>query len=93
VAAPRVRHREDQDIGAGPEGVARVAAVRAAVGDGMGSGWISNESLRLADRMAFIRRSKPYALTLVEQPTRADDLAGLAEIAGPSASPSWPTRA
>jgi muconate cycloisomerase len=66
--------------GAGPEGVARVAAVRAAVGDGMGLRVDFNESLRLAESVAFIRQLEPYALTLVEQPIARTDLAGLAEI-------------
>jgi len=66
--------------GAGPEGIARVAAVRAAVGDRMVLRVDFNESLTLAESVAFIRRLEPYALTLVEQPIVRTDLAGLAEI-------------
>ena len=66
--------------GAGPEGIARVAAVRAAVGDRMELRVDFNESLTLAESVAFIRRLEPYALTLVEQPIVRTDLAGLAEI-------------
>ena len=66
--------------GAGPEGVARVAAVRAAVGDRMGLRVDFNESLALAESAAFICRLEPYRLTLVEQPIARTDLAGLAQI-------------
>jgi len=66
--------------GAGPEGIARVAAVRAAVGDRMALRVDFNESLALAESVAFIRQLEPYALTLVEQPIARTDLAGLAEI-------------
>jgi len=66
--------------GAGPEGVARVAAVRAAVGDRMALRVDFNESLTLAESVAFIQRLEPYALTLVEQPIARTDLAGLAQI-------------
>src|SRR5207245_1623091 len=62
--------------GTGSEGVARVAAVRAAVGDGMGLRVDFNESLELAESVAFIRQLEPYALTLVEQPIARTDLAG-----------------
>jgi len=66
--------------GAGDEGVARVAAVRAAVGDGMALRVDFNESLTSAEAVAVIRRLEPYALTLVEQPIPRDDIAGLAAI-------------
>ena len=66
--------------GAGPEGIARVAAVRAAIGDRMALRVDFNESLALAESVAFIRQLEPYALTLVEQPIGRTDLAGLAEI-------------
>src|SRR5881398_2421587 len=42
--------------GAGPEGVARVAAVRAAIGDRMALRVDFNESLALAESVAFIRQ-------------------------------------
>lgn len=66
--------------GATDEGVARVAAVRDAVGDRMALRVDFNESLRLDEAVAFIRRLEPYALTLVEQPISRDQIAGLAEI-------------
>jgi L-alanine-DL-glutamate epimerase-like enolase superfamily enzyme len=66
--------------GAGDEGVARVAAVRAAVGEGMALRVDFNESLTRAEAAPFIRRLELYALTLVEQPVPRTDVAGLAEI-------------
>jgi L-Ala-D/L-Glu epimerase / N-acetyl-D-glutamate racemase len=66
--------------GAGPEGIARVAAVREAVGPRMALRVDFNESLRPAEAAAFIRRFEPYDLTLVEQPIPRGDIAGLAEI-------------
>ena len=66
--------------GAGPEGIARVAAVRAAVGGRMALRVDFNESLRLGEAVPFIRRLEPYDLTLVEQPIPREDIAGLAEI-------------
>jgi L-Ala-D/L-Glu epimerase len=68
--------------GGGPEGVDRVAAVRTAVGDRMALRVDFNESLTLAESVAFIRRLEPYALTLVEQPIPRTDIAGLARIRG-----------
>ena len=68
--------------GGGPEGIERVAAVRAAVGDRMALRVDFNESLTLAEAVAFIRRLEPYALTLVEQPIPRTDIAGLARIRG-----------
>ena len=66
--------------GATDEGVARVAAVREAVGDRLALRVDFNESLRLGEAAAFIRRLEPFALTLVEQPIARDQIAGLAEI-------------
>jgi L-Ala-D/L-Glu epimerase len=66
--------------GAGDEGIARVAAVRAAVGDRLALRVDFNESLSREDAVPFIRRLEPYALTLVEQPIARTDIAGLAEI-------------
>ncbi len=66
--------------GAGHEGVERVAAVRAAVGDRMALRVDFNESLALAESVSVIRRLEPYALTLVEQPIARTDIAGLARI-------------
>ncbi len=66
--------------GATEEGLARVAAVRAAVGDRLALRVDFNESLTLAEAVPFIRRLAPYALTLVEQPIPRSQLAGLVEI-------------
>jgi muconate cycloisomerase len=66
--------------GATDEGVERVAAVRAAVGDRMALRVDFNESLTTGEAVTFIRRLEPYALTLVEQPVHRDDIAGLASI-------------
>ena len=61
-------------------GVARVAAVREAVGQDFALRVDFNESLRRDEAPAFIRRLEPYALMLVEQPIARDDIPGLAEI-------------
>lgn len=66
--------------GAGLDGIARVAAVRAAVGGRMALRVDFNESLRLGEAVPFIRRLDPYDLTLVEQPIPRAEIAGLAEI-------------
>jgi muconate cycloisomerase len=66
--------------GATDEGVERVAAVRAAVAGRMALRVDFNESLRLADAVAFIRRLQPFDLMLVEQPIPRADIAGLAQI-------------
>jgi L-alanine-DL-glutamate epimerase-like enolase superfamily enzyme len=66
--------------GATEEGLARVAAVRAAVGDRLALRVDFNESLTLGEAVPFIRRLEPYALTLVEQPIPRDQIAGLVEI-------------
>jgi muconate cycloisomerase len=66
--------------GATDEGVARVAAVRAAVNDRLALRVDFNESLARAEAVPFIRRLEPYALTLVEQPIPRDQIDGLAEI-------------
>lgn len=66
--------------GSGEVGVARVAAVRAAVGDRMALRVDFNESLARAEAASFIRRLEPYGLTLAEQPLPRTDIAGLAEV-------------
>ncbi|PYN96565.1 MAG: hypothetical protein DMD91_21040 [Candidatus Rokuibacteriota bacterium] len=66
--------------GATDEGVERVAAVRAAIGDRLKLRVDFNESLTLAEAAPFIRRLEPYALTLVEQPIERNDIPGLAAI-------------
>jgi L-Ala-D/L-Glu epimerase len=66
--------------GPDPEGLARVAAVRDAVGDGLALRVDFNESLPLADAVPFIRKLEPFRLTLVEQPVPREQIAALAEI-------------
>jgi L-Ala-D/L-Glu epimerase / N-acetyl-D-glutamate racemase len=66
--------------GAGDEGIARVAAVRAAVGDRMALRVDFNESLPRTEAAPFIRKLQPYGLTLVEQPIPRADIDGLAQI-------------
>jgi muconate cycloisomerase len=66
--------------GVADEGIERVAAVRAAVGDRLALRVDFNESLTVDQALAFIPRLEPYALTLVEQPIPRDDIAGLARI-------------
>ncbi|MGH7333740.1 MAG: mandelate racemase/muconate lactonizing enzyme family protein [Candidatus Rokuibacteriota bacterium] len=66
--------------GATEEGVARVDAVRNAVGDRLALRVDFNESLSLDEALAFIPRLTPYGLTLVEQPISRHDIAGLARI-------------
>jgi len=66
--------------GASAEGIERVAAVRAAVGDRMDLRVDFNESLTAAESVPFIRYLEPYALTLVEQPVPRAEIAALAEI-------------
>ena len=62
------------------DGVERVAAVRAAVGDRMALRVDFNESLGAAGAPAFIERLEPFGLTLVEQPIPRDQIDGLAAI-------------
>ena len=66
--------------GATDEGIERVAAVRAAVGDRMALRVDFNESLTVDEAATFIPRLEPYGLTLVEQPIPRDDIAGLARL-------------
>jgi L-alanine-DL-glutamate epimerase-like enolase superfamily enzyme len=66
--------------GSDPEGLARVAAVRDAVGDALALRVDFNESLPLADAVSFIGKLEPFGLTLVEQPVPREQIAALAEI-------------
>ena len=66
--------------GPDPEGLARVAAVREAVGDGLALRVDFNESLPLADAVNFIRKLEPFGLTLVEQPVPRERIDALAEV-------------
>jgi L-Ala-D/L-Glu epimerase / N-acetyl-D-glutamate racemase len=66
--------------GSSAEGVARVAAVRDAVGERLALRVDFNESLTRAEAAPFIQRLEPYGLTLVEQPVSRVDIGGLAEI-------------
>ena len=75
-------------LGEEPEkDVERVRAVRDAVGEGVrirvdaNQGWSVEEALQVIDRIAS------YDVELVEQPTRWDDLPGLAEIRAESPLP------
>src|SRR5262249_28213654 len=86
-AARGFRTAKIKVAGAGGEGVERVAAVRAAVGDRLALRVDCNESLTLAEAAPFIRRLEPYGLTLVEQPIPRDDIAGLATIRRSIATP------
>jgi len=63
-----------------PEGIERVAAVRAAVGNRMALRVDFNESLAPDDAVPFIRALVPFDLTLVEQPVTRDRIDALAEI-------------
>ena len=66
--------------GPGPEGIERVAAVRAAVGGRMALRVDFNESLAPGDAVPFIQALVPYDLVLVEQPVHRDRIDALAEI-------------
>jgi L-alanine-DL-glutamate epimerase-like enolase superfamily enzyme len=66
--------------GPGSEGLDRVAAVRAAVGDRMALRVDFNESLRPDEAVPFIRGLDRYGLTLVEQPVPRDRIDALADI-------------
>lgn len=75
-------------LGEDPEkDIERVKAVRDAVGEGVrirvdaNQGWSVEQALRTIDRIAS------YEVELVEQPTRWDDLEGLAEIRAESPLP------
>src|SRR4029077_20396883 len=66
--------------GTASDGIARVAAVRSAVGDRMALRVDFNESLTRSEAVPVIRLLEPYDLTLVEQPLPRGEIAGLAEI-------------
>ncbi len=66
--------------GPGPDGVDRVAAVRAAVGHRMALRVDFNESLTAAEAIPTIKALEPYDLTLVEQPVSRDQIEVLATI-------------
>jgi muconate cycloisomerase len=66
--------------GADPEGLARVAAVREAVGERLALRVDFNESLPAADAVRYIRALEPFRLTLVEQPVPREQIATMAEI-------------
>jgi muconate cycloisomerase len=66
--------------GAGAEGLERVAAVRAAVGQRMALRVDFNESLAPHEAVPFIRALVPHDLVLVEQPVPRDRIDALAEI-------------
>jgi muconate cycloisomerase len=66
--------------GATDEGIARVAAVREAVGDRMALRVDFNESLAARDAVSYIGRLEPFRLTLVEQPVPRAGISDLADI-------------
>lgn len=60
--------------------VARVAAIRQAVGPDVGFTIDANQSYPVDGAVAVARRLEPYRIDVFEQPNPADDIAGLAEI-------------
>lgn len=61
--------------------VARVRAVRDAVGAGVHLTVDANQSYRVADAIRAATRMERYGIELFEQPVAADDIDGLAEVA------------
>jgi L-alanine-DL-glutamate epimerase-like enolase superfamily enzyme len=64
-----------------PSAVARVAAVREAVGDGVHLRVDANASYSLAEALDFMTAVRPYNLEFIEQPLQPGDIAGLKELA------------
>lgn len=62
------------------EDVARVRAVRKAVGPDVGVTVDPNQSYRAKSAIRFIRRIEEFQVDLIEQPVREDDLKGLALV-------------
>jgi L-alanine-DL-glutamate epimerase-like enolase superfamily enzyme len=60
--------------------VARVAAIRQAVGPAVGFTIDANQSYPVDGAVEVARRLEPYRIDVFEQPNPADDIAGLAEI-------------
>jgi L-alanine-DL-glutamate epimerase-like enolase superfamily enzyme len=60
--------------------VARVAAIRQAVGPSVGFTIDANQSYPVDGAVAVARRLERYRIDVFEQPNAADDIAGLAEI-------------
>jgi L-Ala-D/L-Glu epimerase len=69
-------------IGGDPrKDVARVAAIRQQVGPDIHVTLDANQSYAPKEAIRVIRRLEPYDIDLVEQPVRADDFDGLAQVA------------
>ena len=62
------------------EDVARIAAVRRAVGDAVRLVADPNMSYRAKDAIAFVGRIGEFGIDMIEQPVRESDLAGLAMV-------------
>ncbi len=67
--------------------VARVRAIRGAVGDEVTLTVDANQSYRVPEAIRAIERLERFAVALVEQPVAADDLDGLATVARAVATP------
>lgn len=65
----------------------RIAAVRAALGLGVGLRLDANGSWDTQTAIAIIRAAEPYQLELVEQPVPAADLSGMARVRAAVATP------
>jgi o-succinylbenzoate synthase len=62
------------------EEIARIAAVRDALGDGIRLRLDANGAWDEADAVAILRAVEPYNIELVEQPVGADNIAGMARV-------------
>lgn len=60
--------------------IARIAAVRSALGPGPRLRLDANGAWEVAEAIAIIRAAAPYGIELVEQPVAAPDLAGMAQV-------------
>jgi L-alanine-DL-glutamate epimerase-like enolase superfamily enzyme len=79
---PRVKMKVGKDFGrAEAEDVRRLAAVRKAVGDGVEIYIDANNGYYAKQAIVMARRFAPYNVGWFEEPTLADDIAGLAEVA------------
>ncbi|HJZ49046.1 MAG TPA: o-succinylbenzoate synthase [Roseiflexaceae bacterium] len=58
----------------------RIIAVRATLGADIGLRIDANAAWDVPEAIAVIRAAEPYKLELVEQPLKADDLAGMAQV-------------
>ena len=74
------RHLKIKLEGDADADVARVAAIRAAVGPQVHLTVDANQSYRVPDAIQAVRRMEAYGIELVEQPVAADDVDGLAAV-------------